>query len=154
VVKKFLVDQMLIRLGRWLRLAGQDVENPGEDDDQMLAKRAKMEGRVLITRDRGLADLCQRSGTDCMLIASDRLGGQLVEMEMAGVELKIAPNRCTICNGVLLEAPAEARPDHLDEKQVWRCEACGKLYWHGSHWKKICERFEELRSGNDQAKTM
>ena len=30
-VERFLVDLMLMRLGRWLRLLGQDVANPEDD---------------------------------------------------------------------------------------------------------------------------
>jgi len=54
--------------------------------------------------------------------------------------------RCTLCNGELIEvtdAEERAKVPHLGEgATLWRCESCGKLYWEGSHWKKIKERME------------
>ena len=45
---------MLMRLGRWLRLLGQDVANPeGSSDDELLSQ-ARKENRTIITRDREL----------------------------------------------------------------------------------------------------
>jgi uncharacterized protein with PIN domain len=58
-VERFLVDQMLMRLGRWLRLVGMDVANPEEANDMLLLLQAKREDRALITRDKRLATLCK-----------------------------------------------------------------------------------------------
>src|SRR5512137_1135752 len=64
----FLVDQMLLRLGRWLRLVGLDVANPEESEDRKLLHKAKKENRALITRDRSLAKMCKSAGVECILI--------------------------------------------------------------------------------------
>jgi uncharacterized protein with PIN domain len=29
-------------------------------------------------------------------------------------------------------------------ERFWKCEACGKIYWRGSHWLGILERFKKL----------
>ncbi|MBI5187436.1 MAG: DUF5615 family PIN-like protein [Nitrospinae bacterium] len=48
---KFLVDGMLGRLAKWMRILGCDVECfPGMEDGE-LVELALAEGRVLITRD-------------------------------------------------------------------------------------------------------
>jgi len=138
---QFIVDQMLLRLGRWLRLLGQDVENPGGDDDKELLKRALLENRMLITRDKRLADACNSAGARCVLIKSAELEEQLEEIAKLGLSLDLNPTRCTICNGPL----AEVEPY---EKEMWKCEGCGKLYWRGSHWERITETLKKLRSGN------
>ena len=139
-MERFIVDQMLLRLGRWLRLLGQDVANPGRDDDRELLKKALEENRTLITRDKRLADSCSSSGASCVLIRSDKLEEQLDEMAKIGVALDLNPMRCTICNSPLHKAEPS-------EKEMWVCEGCGKLYWHGSHWERIEERLLKLRSG-------
>lgn len=139
--RKFIVDQMLIRLGRWLRLAGRDVRNPAGSDDADLIAASIEEDRVLLTRDRVLAAACRRMGADCILIESSLIDDQLREMASCGIRLMLDPRRCTICNGNLLEDEIESRSK---EKTVWRCERCGKLYWMGSHWSRIKSRLEEV----------
>lgn len=142
---KFIVDQMLLRLGRWLRLSGHDVSNPGSSDDPELAEIALKEKRTLITRDKGLKDRCERLKARCILIKSTKLEDQLNEIAQAGVELEVNPRRCTICNGPLcLE---DSGPGYAREKPIWRCESCGKLYWAGSHWKGIEGKLSGLKKG-------
>ncbi len=136
---RFIVDEMLLRLGRWLRLLGQDVANPNGEDDKELLKRAKQENRTLITRDKRLAEFCSSAGASCVLIKSARLEGQLEEMAKLGIPLDLNPTRCTICNSPL-------RKVEPSEKEMWICEGCGKLYWQGSHWKRIAETLKDLRS--------
>lgn len=141
-VERFIVDEMLLRLGRWLRLLGQDVANPDGSDDRVLLQRAGLESRTLITRDRRLAEACSRSGVKCILIESSRLEDQLKEVEIArpGIALDLIPLRCTICNSPLIRIEPS-------EKVMWRCEGCGKIYWKGSHWDRIEETLKKLRSG-------
>jgi uncharacterized protein with PIN domain len=50
-VQRFLVDLMLMRLGRWLRLLGQDVANLQNTRDNQLMLQAKNERRIIITID-------------------------------------------------------------------------------------------------------
>jgi uncharacterized protein len=147
LVTRFLIDQMMIRLGRWLRLAGHDVANPGNADDPELLERAQKEGRTLVTRDKGLAAACLQARASCILIRSDRLEDQLRELSLAGVDLEMNPCLCTVCNGPLVTAEEGQRPEHLGGEQAWRCQSCGRIYWNGSHWKRILERFEELKGG-------
>ena len=147
---RFLVDQMLLRLGRWLRLVGKDVANAGEVDDRELVQKSRLENRTLITRDRDLAELCRISGVDCILINSNGLNDQMKEMARIGIKLQLNPQRCTICNGTLREPVKciDNENGHLQNiKKTWECEDCGKLYWAGSHWKKIEEILEKICSG-------
>jgi uncharacterized protein with PIN domain len=127
---------MLLRLGRWLRLLGQDVANPDGQDDRKLLQRARDENRTLITRDKGLSEACSMSNTRCIFIKSSRLEDQLKEMERLGVRLNLNPAVCTICNSPLCGM----------DNEMWMCEGCGKLYWRGSHWRHIEEMLKQLRS--------
>ena len=139
-MQRFLVDLMLMRLGRWLRLLGQDVARPEGESDAELLLQAKNESRTIITRDKGLFLACPGAGVKCMLIRSSAISDQLLEMADAGVPLRLDPQRCTLCNGPLEEieisregaASIESWP-----KRLWRCGQCQKLYWEGSHWKRI-----------------
>ncbi len=149
--RRFLADHMLLRMARWLRMAGHDVSNPPMDaDDLDLMQIAKDEERTLITRDRDLAKRCRRDGVDCILVESSDLDDQLREMVLLGIDLEMRPERCTICNGPLREM-TESEPREVanlaEDEPLWRCESCGKLYWEGSHWARIKERLERLREG-------
>lgn len=132
---------MLMRLGRWLRMLGQDVANPDNADDRELMERALAENRMLLTRDKNLAESCQKTSTKCILIKSPLLEEQLKEISKMGIHLEIKPERCTICNSPLrrIESPV---------KEEWQCEGCGKRYWVGAHWKKMEKMLNRVRSGD------
>ena len=135
---------MLMRLGRWLRLLGQDVANPeGISDDQLLA-RAKKENRTIITRDKELFCACRGADVPCILIRSSKISDQLVEMSTKGVLLQLDPKRCTLCNSLLLEIESNS-------SRKWECPACKKLYWQGGHWEKMEWMLESIRSCKERA---
>ncbi|HON34757.1 MAG TPA: Mut7-C RNAse domain-containing protein [Methanothrix sp.] len=133
----FLVDLMLLRLGRWLRLLGQDVANPENDCDGALLGQAKREGRILITRDKRLFSSCSAAGVEGILIRSSQISEQILEMAERGIALRIDPQRCTLCNNPLEEA--EGRRGEL-----WICPVCQRFYWRGGHWKSMEEMLMAL----------
>jgi len=144
-VPSFLADLMLLRLGRWLRMMGQDAANADEgSDDRELLKKAREEKRTLITRDRRLAGECRAAGVECILIKSSRIEEQLEEMAELGITLGLDPHRCTLCNGPLQKIDCK-------ERATWQCESCGKLYWKGSHWKKMEKMLGEIRDNIDKS---
>ncbi len=53
---KLLCDHMLGSLARWLRLMGYDTAYPEPGPDRDLIDRARKEGRILLTRDKELAE--------------------------------------------------------------------------------------------------
>ena len=146
---RLLADAMLGKLARWLRLMGYDTGYL-QADDAAVAARARAEGRVLLTRDRGLA---ARRGLRVVLLASQDLTAQLVAVVRAVGVLPegIAP-RCMGCN-VPLEAitPAEVQgqvPDYVaaTELAFHRCPKCGKITWRGSHWTHIQAVLQQVRA--------
>jgi uncharacterized protein with PIN domain len=142
-VQRFLVDLMLMRLGRWLRLLGQDVANPEDGSDDKLLLQAKKERRIIITRDKGLFQACRGTGVSCLLIRSSAISDQLLEMADAGVALRLDPHMCTLCNGFL----EEIKPS---ERQKWQCRDCKKLYWEGGHWKKMESMLQAIRCRREE----
>ena len=92
---------MLMSLGRWLRLVGMDVANPGVADDPELMIKAKRENRVLVTRDKRLAENCLNRWSRMHSATTTSLLGQLNEMAKKGVKMELNPQRCTVCNGLL-----------------------------------------------------
>ncbi len=138
-VECFLVDQMLLRLGRWLRLLGLDVANPADVEDDLLLQTARKESRTLITRDKGLFAACEVAGVKCIFIRSSQLEEQLREMAQRGIDLELNPQRCTLCNSPLQKVTSP-------ERAMWRCSGCQKLYWEGAHWRKMTQMLDVIRS--------
>jgi uncharacterized protein with PIN domain len=141
--QRFLVDLMLMRLGRWLRLLGQDVANPVGDSDEELLYQAKDESRTIITRDKRLFLAAPRAGISCLLIRSSKIYDQLQEMAKAGVPLRLDPQRCTVCNGRLQEVETPVM-------KKWQCSVCKKLYWEGGHWQKMESMLQAIRSQREE----
>lgn len=146
---KFVVDSMLGRLAKWLRVLGYDtVYLPHLDDDQ-LVRLARAEGRLLLTRDRGLA---QRRGLQCLLVESEHLEEQLdqIFVELALTE-EHAFSRCPICNTPLqkiAKTELEGRvPPHIfrTHRDFSLCPHCDKIYWPGTHWARMQEKLAGFR---------
>lgn len=142
---RLLVDAMLGRLAKWLRLLGYDAEYWRDGPDEALMAHAQAEGRLIVTRDTGLAG---RRGVRALLIHAEELEGQLAEARAALGGSPQPFTRCGECNGPLLPlAHADARG--LVPPYVWhtqhefrRCERCGHVYWKGSHWPALNARLE------------
>jgi hypothetical protein len=149
VEMKFIVDGMLGRLAKWLRILGYDTTYFPDLDDDQLVRRARAEGRLLLTRDGGLA---RRRGLQCLLIESDHLEEQLGQMV---AELALTGghpfSRCPLCNMLLqkVEKPElEGRvPPHIfrTHKDFSLCPNCDRIYWPGTHWAKMREKLAEFR---------
>jgi uncharacterized protein len=144
---RFLADEMLGRLARYLRFVGFDTAYARDLPDDEILRRSEGEGRILLTRDRRLAS---RSPTAVLLTSGDIADQfQRVRVSFPRASFEVKFDRCTKCNGrlSLLEVdrttvlPA-ALPVALRESgvQPYRCDACGHLYWEGSHTRAIRER--------------
>ena len=132
-----LVDRMLGRLARWLRLLGADAEAwTGPDDDALLA-RLRGTGRTFVTRHRRRAARLAQLGLAVLPLAADDLGGQLRETfaRHAPPPPERRFTRCGRCNALLRVAPPGAAaawvPAHVARTQTRfaRCPACGRIYW-------------------------
>ncbi|MEK6531211.1 MAG: Mut7-C RNAse domain-containing protein, partial [Deltaproteobacteria bacterium] len=67
---RFFVDAMLGSLARWLRTIGYDVRYEKDIGDSELVRKALLEGRVVVTKDKLLALRRALKGR------KPRLGGQ------------------------------------------------------------------------------
>lgn len=139
---RFLVDAMLDRLARWLRVLGIDTTtDPALDDHQLVALAAE-EDRVLLTRDRHLVTHLRPARS--LLVSRDDPLDQLREVVDA---CGLRPpdrlfSRCLACNVPLERAAPEAvslppavAGEHAD--RLWRCPGCEKVYWPGSHTRRM-----------------
>jgi uncharacterized protein len=149
VSTKFLADAMLGRLARWLRVLGFDTTYDALAPDHELVRRAREEERVLLTRDRHLLRELRPSRT--LEIHSEVPLEQLREV-VDSLHLP-APaelfTRCLLCNTELLRVPDEEHQAVLPplargrEGPVRRCPDCGRVYWLGSHARRMRRVLDE-----------
>jgi uncharacterized protein len=141
---RWLADEMLGRLARYLRFFGQDTEYVRGLSDAEIAHRVLGDRRRLLTRDRALA----RSVAGTILLPSPYLPEQLrkVREEAPDAGYRVTFDRCSLCNGVLqlwalptgATPPPGAPSDVIAAgRPVFACSVCGHLYWEGSHTQHI-----------------
>jgi len=144
---KLLCDEMLMRLGRWLRAAGYDtaIAETGVPDREIIAL-ARREGRLLITRDRKMAEF--RDGSECVFILT---GNTLDEcaLEVSGrltIDWLYAPfSRCLLCNRLLEpgdDVMLQDIPLHSRKaaSKAYYCPGCDKLFWRGGHVRRMRQK--------------
>jgi uncharacterized protein with PIN domain len=140
---RFAADAMLGRLARWLRALGYDTFYDIAVADPVLVRLAQEEERLLLTRDRHL--LRELRPVSSLEVRQD---DPLLQLRDVVRQLQLpAPRalftRCLLCNAALLEIdPAEAQPLLPDGVRdlpgpVRRCPVCGRLYWDGSHVRRM-----------------
>jgi uncharacterized protein with PIN domain len=140
---KFVSDNMLGRLSRWLRALGYDVLYPNHSSDSELLRIALSEDRILLTRDKELAS---KRSVKSVLVRYDRLEDQLLQLKReVGIVLDETKlfSRCMICNTSLEKVPKERAfgkvPEYVYSVHdlFSMCPGCGRFYWRGTQWDAI-----------------
>lgn len=151
---KFLCDAMLGGLAKWLRAAGYDTyyAREGTDiSDGSLVRRAFQEGRILLTSDRGFLERKPVRDEEVSLLVVPHLPLEdQLRLVAERFDLARLPSRCMECNGELESARSSAvaglvPPGVIQVHQrFFRCGGCGRVFWHGSHWKRIVGRLRRV----------
>jgi len=151
---KFLLDGMLGKLARWLRIFGFDAEYRRAVSDEELIEAALREGRILLTRDIDLHRRARRRGVRSLLVEGRAEAEKLAEIaEHLNIEYEVNPreSRCPRCDAPLRPVSKEEVRGKVPPgtykayEDFWICQGCGKVYWRGSHWRNIEETLEEVR---------
>ena len=150
--RKFVADGHLGKLVRDLRLLGIDVVHDRDADDHALVKTAGEENRALLTRDRRL--LMHAAVHHGHYLRSQNPLEQTVEvLRRFNLMPDLAPfSRCLPCNAILEAAEKEKIIGQLEPltkiyyDQFRRCPKCGQVYWSGSHFEKLQDRIQMIRS--------
>jgi uncharacterized protein with PIN domain len=144
---RFVLDVHLGTLARYLRLAGLDTAYGRDTSDDELAATAAREGRVLLTRDHGL--LKRSIVVRGYFVRATTPYDQFVEVLDRFGPLPLVPfSRCLSCNVELREVPKSAVDARLPPEvrgafdEFHACEACGRVYWRGSHWTRLSQMLE------------
>jgi len=149
---RFLCDQMLGSLAKWLRLIGLNTfYADNEMEDSELLKIAKKEKRIIVTRDKELFCRGKKQNLKVIKISSTDLDIQLKQV-LNGIQINKEAifSRCSLCNTLIEKIEKHEIRDKVFKKiyknnnTFWFCPKCDKIYWMGTHYKKIIAKINEI----------
>jgi len=152
---RFVADAMLGSFARKLRVLGFDTIYYKTGSDAGIIRVAAADGRVILTADRQLASRTRSGRAKAVLVSGKNDGARLRDLKtkakVIGLSLERGDPFCSVCNGELASATklevAGRVPRSVESRHrlFYQCQDCGKIYWKGSHWKKL-RSFERLLS--------
>ena len=142
---RFLVDDHLRRLARWLRSAGFDAAWEAVIADRELYRRSWVEKRTILTMKKSLW------APRLHHVKARDIGGQFGDvMATFGLDpFELAFTRCVVCNVPLADAAKEEVAGEVPEKaylrsdRFRRCPICLKVFWRGTHTERTLRFFED-----------
>jgi uncharacterized protein with PIN domain len=155
---KFIVDCMLGKLAKWLKILGFDTVYFSKIEDSELLALAEKEERILLTRDNALI---QKSRTIKSLFIESEDWNTQVEQVLNEFNLRgeVKPySRCIECNVELKDIPKK-RDKNLVAHFVYEransfaiCPRCERVYWNGTHHQDMEFKIEEIVSEKKKKK--
>jgi len=147
---KFIVDAMLGKLAKRLRLLGYDTYFDPVIEDRDILKTAKAEDRIIVTRDTGISKI---KGAKVILIKSTDLKEQLKEFSKVTklhFDERYSFSRCPECN-TNIENIEKEKVKNIVPQFVYDtmntfsyCPHCKKAYWQGTHYNKLIKELKNI----------
>jgi uncharacterized protein with PIN domain len=151
---KFIVDNNVGKLARWLRIMGYDALLFSGEDDGRMVKVALAQNRMILTKDREVMKrrLVTSGKLKAILIAGDEIEAQLQQVvEALNLDYHFSPfSICLECNQRLIEKDRDAVQDLVPpyvfqtQKVYMECTSCHRIYWRGTHWQAMNRELEKL----------
>ena len=152
---KFIADNNVAKLARWLRLIGYDTLLLKQKDDSQMIRTALNEDRVILTKDTQFMKrrLVKNDQLKAILIRQDDPEGQIQEVVKAlNLNYHYNPfSLCLECNQTLRSrGKEEVRnlvPPHVfkTQTQYMECPVCHRIYWQGTHWQAMVRKLQDLQ---------
>lgn len=150
---KFLVDCMLGRLAKWLRLLGFDAADVKVHERRRMLERSFLERRILVTREAKLEKAHAFKGV--LVIRAQHWWDQLeflwAKLKLGAVAPKRIFSRCSECNKPLKKilksnpAVAKAPPKVYAYHDTFHsCPKCKKIFWPGTHLNNTISRLKKI----------
>ena len=146
---RFIVDNNVGKLAKWLRMMGYDALFFNGSNDSHMVRKALDEGRVILTRDTQIVKrrVVTSGQLKVILLASDDPEQQMRQvMEALKLDCLRPFTICLECNQPLeerlREAVRELVPHYVfkTQSQFVQCPACHRIYWRGTHWQAMTRK--------------
>lgn len=141
---RFIVDVMLGKLAKWLRIFGFDSIYSSKMTDNEIIYLSRKENRIVITRDKELFNRLEPNLR--VFINSDKPLNQFVQLKSLlnlKIDKSLILSRCSLCNSELILVNKELAKDKVppfiyNRHNIFKyCRTCDKFYWQGSHIDRI-----------------
>jgi len=147
---RFIVDCMLGKLAKWLKILGFDALFFSKIKDDELLAIARSESRILLTRDTALIQ--QAKDVETLFLESEEWQDQVQQvLEHFNLRKKVNPHtRCIDCNVVLKNLPRKNAKNLVSAFVFERadsfalCPDCGRIFWRGTHFKDMEAQIQEI----------
>ena len=150
---KFIADDMVGKLAKWLRILGYDTLYFRKIDNRKLIDLALEENRILLTRDTDIA--ADKRVGNLIFIADDNYLKQLRQViDTLGLSASSRRgnvfSRCLICNKKTEDVPKndvrERVPEFVFKTQdkYKICPRCNRVYWGATHMRHVEETLKLL----------
>lgn len=149
---EFIADVHLGKLTRYLRLLGFDTVYKNDAKDTDIIDAALRHNRTVLTRDIGLLKH-GRLKHGYWLRSTDPNEQVLEVITYFELADDMHPfTLCMNCNGYLEPVAKEGVSSKLPPKikknfeEFRQCQACGQVYWKGSHYQKLIEKVRQIKN--------
>lgn len=148
VQPRFMLDHMVIKLGRYLRVLGYDAVWDRSHRTHELIAAANRDGRWFLTRNARVANEYPRPLRWLHLREEDPVAQLRVVCERLELDThSLLFSRCIRCN-VPLETveDVDAIRDRVHPNvlrryaRFYHCPSCGTVFWKGSHVRNTCRK--------------
>lgn len=156
---KFLCDDNLGKLARYLRMMGYDTYFRSSISDAELLAVMFKQNRFVLTRDNNLVKSIELDRY--LLIETDSPDEQLksvIVQKKLQIDKSEYFSRCFECNEICIDVSGE---DIINEvfpylikihQSFKRCPVCRRIYWQGSHYKHMEDKLQTIINELDSFK--
>lgn len=146
----FLADSMLGRLAKWLRILGFDTLYQRQWSPHSISIHLADTERIFLTRNSNLFERWKNKYKTVFIscnVAPDQLEELLTKLHLSP-ESNTFFTRCLTCNSLLVPIPREEAENKVPEyifinhSQFKCCPSCRKIFWPGSHPKRMLIKIE------------
>lgn len=158
----FILDGMLGKLARWLRIIGYNTKYSTALGDSDLIKISKKENRILLTHDFSLYQQAVLKNLEAAYVEgineSERLS-ELAKRFNLLLDIDLEKSRCPKCNSKIQPVTKEKVTKKVMQNTFkhyntfWECPDCYSIYWQGAHWTKIRATLEQAKKKQKEKKT-
>lgn len=147
---KFVLDVHLGRLAGYLRMLGFDTAYDNRFSDAELVRMSVEQGRILLTRDRGVLKHSAVTRGYWLRETDSRRQTEEIVRRFDLARCLHPFTRCMVCNRVLSKVSKAEVEGRVPKKVLeWcnefeQCQGCGRVYWEGSHYRRMRLWIEQL----------
>ena len=154
---KFIVDNNVGKLAKWLRIMGYDTLFFNGSNDSRMVAMALAEERVILTRDTQIMKrrVVTSGRLKAILIQNDEPEQQMHQViDSLHLDWRSKPfTICLECNQPLIEKSKQQVKDLVPpyvfqtQNQYMECPKCHRIYWRGTHWQAMTEKMKKWSIG-------